>query len=243
MNAPRPVPGADADVPAEARALYPAVPGATPVDGRGPHWTAGDVVFWRESPHRGHPVRVVRDDERGLVAWLPRGSESVVARLPDGRDVRAVRPSERDPCTEVPTRRRWQGAGQVRVAPTGAPWSLWFFTGDDGGWTGVYVNVELPHRRGARTTVTHDLVLDLLVHPDGSWQYKDEDELADLEGAGTISPAFASWVRAQGAAAAELVERRGWPLDEGWESWRPPTGWDEPLPLPDDVRYAADELG
>ena len=30
-----------------------------------------------------------------------------------------------------------------------------------------------------------------------------------------------------------VVDPRAWPLDEGWESWRPPPGWDEPLALPD----------
>ena len=41
-------------------------------------------------------------------------------------------------------------------------------------------------------------------------------------------------VRAIGEQAAyELGHLRSWPLDEDWESYRPPTGWDEPLALPD----------
>ncbi|MBB2923990.1 DUF402 domain-containing protein [Cellulomonas cellasea] len=227
--------------PVEPLAGYPDVPGAVPA-GAGLAWSPGDVVLWRGSPHWAQPVRVVRDDARGLVVWLPGGSEQLVARLPDGRHVRSIPPSARDQASEAATRTRWHGAGQVRVAPTGAPWSLWFFTGEDGGWRGVYVNLELPHRRGERTTVTRDLVLDLVVHPDGTWQYKDEDELLDLEEGGAMSPALAAWVRAQGERAARLVERRGWPLDAGWESWRPPAGWDEPLPLPEGVTYGADEL-
>lgn len=232
---------APAPPPVEPLAEYPAAHGSVPADGSGPFWAPGDVVFWRGSPHWGQPVRVVRDDARGLAVWLPGGSEQVVARLPDGRHVRSIPPSARNQATEVPTRTRWRGAGQVRIAPTGEPWSLWFFTGEDGGWRGVYVNVELPHRRTGSSTVTRDLVLDLVVHPGGSWQYKDVDELLDLEGAGAMSAPLAAWVRAQGARAADLVERRGWPLDEGWESWRPPAGWDEPLPLPDDMEVGADE--
>jgi hypothetical protein len=227
--------------PAELLSTYPDTP-TTAWDGSGPSWDAGDVVFWRATQHWGQPVRVVRDDDRGLVVWLPTGSESLVARLADGRHVRRIPPAERDHATEVPTRSRWSGAGQLRVAPRGAPWSFWFFTGDDGGWTGVYVNLELPHRRSERETVTRDLVLDLVVQPDGSWRYKDEDELAALEGAGIVSPRLATWVREQGTRAAAVVESRAWPLDEGWERWRPPGGWDEPLPLPDDVAYDADEL-
>ena len=38
--------------------------------------------------------------------------------------------------------------------------------------------------------------------------------------------AIAEWAR------AELVERRDWPLDEEWTTWRPPADWTTP-PLPD----------
>ena len=41
-------------------------------------------------------------------------------------------------------------------------------------------------------------------------------------------------IRAIGEQAAyELGHHRSWPLDEDWESYRPPAGWDEPLVLPD----------
>ena len=41
-------------------------------------------------------------------------------------------------------------------------------------------------------------------------------------------------VRALGERARhELLDPWSWPLDEGWESWRPPPGWSEPLTLPD----------
>lgn len=41
-------------------------------------------------------------------------------------------------------------------------------------------------------------------------------------------------VRAIGEQAAyELGHLRSWPLDEDWESYRPPVEWDEPLVLPD----------
>ena len=41
-------------------------------------------------------------------------------------------------------------------------------------------------------------------------------------------------IRAIGEQAAyELGHLRSWPLDEDWESYRPPAEWDEPLVLPD----------
>jgi hypothetical protein len=31
---------------------------------------------------------------------------------------------------------------------------------------------------------------------------------------------------------ADPIESHAWPLDEGWKTWRPPEGCDEPLSLP-----------
>ena len=63
---------------------------------------------------------------------------------------------------------------------------------------------------------------------------KDEDELdAAVEG-GRYTPEQGAAIRAIGEQARyELGHLRSWPLDEDWESYRPPPEWDEPLVLPD----------
>ena len=42
-------------------------------------------------------------------------------------------------------------------------------------------------------------------------------------------------VTTPGRPDLSVIAPGAWPLDEGWETWRPPAGWDEPLWLPASV--------
>ena len=136
--------------------------------------------------------------------------------------------------------RTWRGPGILRVAPTGKPWSLWYFWDEAGAFTGHYVNLELVHERpvdGSPRVHTRDLTLDLWLEdgPDGPEVWlKDEDELDAAVAGGRSTAEQGAAIRAIGKQAGyELGHLRSWPLDEGWESYRPPPEWDEPLALPD----------
>jgi hypothetical protein len=202
--------------------------------GTPPYLERGEVVSW----HFGEWVdvlRVVRDDHRGLVAWLPSGSERIVARAVDGGGLRDRPVAERPHVERVLATATWRGPGILRIAPTGRPWSIWYFGDEEGRFEGHYVNLELPHRRpasGAARVHTRDLVLDLWLEGGECW-LKDADELDATAAAGRFTEEQAAAVRdLADLARRDLVEPNGWPLDEGWETWRPPEGWDEPLVLP-----------
>ena len=204
-----------------------------------PYAAPGDVVHW----HYGHGsdlLRVVRDDARGLVAWLPSGSQRRVPAPRDGLGARerslaerARIARERDYDLEV---RTWRGDGILRIVPTGAPWSVWLFW-EDGAFEGWYVNLEMPHRRppgGADHTHTRDLTLDLWLGADGDLWIKDEDELEAARLHGNKTNAQAASIRALAdRARVELIEPRAWPLDPTWVVWRPPAGWEAPLRFED----------
>ncbi len=201
--------------------------------GAPPYLEPGQVVSW----HYGEwvdVVRVVRDDERGLVAWLPSGSERIVARAVDGGGLRDRPVAERPTVERVLRKAAWRGPGILRVAPTRRPWSIWYFS-DGGRFEGHYVNLELPHERpagGAARVHSRDLVLDLWLE-DGECWLKDADELEASAAAGRFTHEQAAVVRdLADLARRDLVEPNAWPLDEGWETWGPPAGWDEPLSLP-----------
>jgi len=204
--------------------------------GAPPYFAAGDVVTWHY--RLGTDVlRVVRDDERGLVAWLPSGSERIAIVPLDGKGLRERSPAERARLVvsgEFGTRQDvWRGGGILRVAPTGVPWSLWYFW-DGEAFAGHYVNLELVHLRAGDRVLTRDLTLDLWLDTDGELWLKDEDELAAFAAHGLFSDEQAEAITALAdVCRRDLVDPRAWPLDEGWESWRPPPGWDEPLALPD----------
>ncbi len=203
-----------------------------------PYAALGELITW----HYGlsaDVLRVVRDDERGLVAWLPSGSEMLVSVPVGGGSLRDLPLDQRFSGPRQMRVRRWQGPGVLRVAPTGRPWSIWYFTDPtDGSFEGHYVNLELVHRRPAagRRVHTRDLILDLWVEDGETW-LKDADELASAVTAGRYTEEQGALVRdLADLARRELIEPRAWPLDEDWEDWRPPEEWDEPLSLSAPVR-------
>ena len=208
--------------------------------GRTPYLSPGQVMTWHY--RLGVDVlRVVRDDERGLVAWLPAGSQRLALVPRDGRGLRERTLAERAELAastdydHLP--RTWSGPGILRVAPAGVPWSIWYFREDDGSFGGHYVNLELTHERptsGEPCVLTRDLTLDLWLDVDGELWVKDEDELEAFAEAGRFTPVEAEVIRALAdRVRTEVVLPRAWPFDEGWEDWTPPPEWDLPLVLPD----------
>lgn len=115
-------------------------------EGDGPLGT-GSPVTDTSGPHFAQPVTVVRDDHEALVVWPPTGTPVLRASRADGR-------GKRDEPSTLFTTELVQEVGvhacfsQLRVAPTGRPWSVWvFFTEGTGDFAGWYVNLEKPHMR------------------------------------------------------------------------------------------------
>ena len=100
----------------------------------------------------------------------------------------------------------------------------------DESWTliGWYVNLQAPVVIRRNRFDTTDLALDVVVDPDGTWRWKDEDELKRLVELGGVSERQAAEVRAEGE---RVIAEAPWPT--GWEEWRPPAEW-TPLGLPMD---------
>ena len=184
-------------------------------------------------------MRVVRDDPLGLVAWLAGGTPVLAPTLPDGRHPRERPLAEMFTSPRVQGRMLWKGHGTLRFAPTGMPWSVWFFWGDEG-FEGWYVNLETPHLRDGHSTYSADHVLDVIVEPDRSWRLKDEHELQAAVEQGRFSAGEADGVRADAAAAVEALGRGDPPFgapDAHWRSWRPDPAWSVP-PLPAELEPA-----
>lgn len=202
-------------------------------------FSAGEQILWRYGRFT-ETARVVRDDARGLVVWIPSGSERLESVPADGRRTRDIPLHERFGVPTVTRQSTWTGPGVLRVAPSGKPWSVWFFRDAHAVPQGAYVNLEVPHRRGGAVhpgIFSRDLVLDLWIdagHPGSEdiW-LKDADELEAVVRQGRFTPAQADAVRAiADHAAREFVVDGRWPLDEGWERWSPDAAMDEPLALP-----------
>ena len=86
-----------------------------------------------------------------------------------------------------------------------------------------YVNLQTPLRKNGLGFDYTDLALDVVVAPDGTWAWKDEDDFVEAQRLGIVDRAAAAAVRAEGE---RVVAERPWPT--GWEEWRPDPSWPPP---------------
>jgi len=162
---------------------------------------------------RAQSCRIVEESAQAVVLWIPAGSP---AKVPgDGLRI----PGDDWELVDTAPRR-----DQICVARPGRAHSVYLFWTDDWQLDHWYVNFERPLRRSPVGFDTFDEKLDLIVRPDGTWRWKDEDE---LEQAAALDLLDADAVRTE----AERVLQE-WPFPVGWEDWRPDPSWPVPQ-LPD----------
>jgi hypothetical protein len=143
-----------------------------------------------------------------------------------------------------------------------APWVRYFFMGEapsaypapiipvaSGGkpgdrasrFYGWKVDIIAPFRRTEVGFDVSDEVLDIVVRPDRTYVWKDEEQMSRFVELGIYSQNDADRLRQAGLEVIELVERGASPFDGGWVDWRPPArkfipeapdGW-QYLPLAD----------
>ena len=74
-----------------------------------------------------------------------------------------------------------------------------------------------------------DLALDVLIDPDRTWRWKDEDELATFVTYGAFDAELAARARDEGLRVVEQAKRNEPPFCEPWrEEWRPDQAWRVP---------------
>jgi hypothetical protein len=79
-----------------------------------------------------------------------------------------------------------------------------------------------------------DQDLDIWVHPDCSWEWKDEDEMAErLAFPNHYWVHDADAVRAEGERVARVIDKGHFPFDGTWCDFRPDPSWQPPASLPD----------
>lgn len=152
--------------------------------------------------------RVVADDDQGLLMWIDSRSSFL------------------DPAAPGRTTFYTEGGALVLTPAASLHSLLWFFNGRND-FTGWYVNLELPATRWIGGLDIQDRALDLLVAPDRSWRWKDEDEFATR----VRDPAEARLIRGEGLRMISLAEQGVYPFDGTHCAFKPDPEW-EPSSLP-----------
>jgi len=174
-------------------------------------------------------MTVVADDERASQLFIRAGTPTLTRCDPEGVPLpRSLPYTERFSRAWVLGGGTWSEPHALMLTPTGAASSIWAFW--DGQWSfeGFYVNLQEPLRRTRFGFDTTDHVLDVVVEPDLSWRWKDEDELAEAIRLGRFTPEEAAAVRREGERVVAMLEARIWPFDLDWAHWRPDPAWPRP---------------
>ncbi|MGC5019959.1 DUF402 domain-containing protein [Micromonospora sp. DT47] len=169
------------------------------------------------------PMRVIADNEDGLLLWHPAGSDFARLVDADGKTQHEVTVDRmRDPKLTVLT---WQTYDILVLMPPQAAYSVWWFF-RDGAFTGWYVNLETPCHRQPNGVDTNDLILDIVVTPDRQWEWKDVDEFDGRIGNPLyFDRATADAVRAEGERLIKLIAAGDFPFDGTYTDFRPDQRW------------------
>jgi hypothetical protein len=142
---------------------------------------------------------------QGAPALYPVDVEGAEVRLPNPEPVLAERLTTRD---------------ALAILRPGSRHSIWLFWDPQGAFEHWYVNFERTLGWNGACFDMVDEKLDLIVTPDGTVRWKDEDE---LEHAASLGLVDAAKVRAEAERVLEAS-----PFLTGWEEFRPEPDW--PLP-------------
>ena len=188
----------------------------------------GDPILLRET-FRGRvwaarPATLVSDDGDLVAAYLPPGMRWM--RPVHARQGGRLRMPASEWALEQAT---WTRARMLHLMEPGEAHSvhLWWLAPDwrFGGW---YVNLQEPFCRTALGFDYMDHMLDIVIEPDLTWRWKDEDELDDAVSIGLVTQQWADEVRREGERVIERVEARQPPFCDGWELWQPDPSWSIP---------------
>ena len=178
--------------------------------------------IWRGHIWAARAATVVEDVHEQTTLFIPSGTTwmaptraGAILRLPD--EGFELAPSRYDEAHVLSF--AWPGVAYAVLLFFHQDWSAW-------SW---YVNLQDPLRRTAVGFDTMDHELDVIVELDGSWRWKDEDELAEAIARGLIPAEDQPLLRADGERAVGRIVGQVPPFHRDWTAWRPDSAWQPPV--------------
>ena len=198
-------------------------------------WNNGDVITYRWRRKQPFdvalPMRVVEDRDDLTVLYVAVGTPMKAEATADGRVMsREVAPFvERQRIVGGYVDWRWTTNHALMFAFPDSLASIWlFFKEDTWELNFYYVNIQAPLTRTEIGFDGADYMLDIVVQPDFSWEWKDLDEFADAREYEILPAVLLDQIQAAGDATIPLIESRGFPFNAGYETWRADPSWTVP---------------
>lgn len=202
-------------------------------------WQPGDQILVEMIgfgvPFLSVPTTVVSDTPELLVFFVASGTTYRTLALDDGTRIpRVVRPDDFERLATRYVLERYEHRNRLVVARPDRAYAI-YVNWNMPGWDHYewYVNMQTPFQRTENGFHSTDQVLDIIVYPDFSWTWKDEDELEESVEARRLSRTEADAARREGERVVRDIEARAWPFSAGYENWRPDPSWGIPA-FPDD---------
>jgi hypothetical protein len=199
-------------------------------------WKTGDTVSWRgihgNRVWHVQPTVVVQDRPDELVLTLLPGTECMAEEsYPKGKNHSRRWYDFRDQDWRL-EKYVWRTNRFLLLLQPGRFYStILFWNHASNEFLYYYINFQLPFQRSHYAVDTLDLELDLIIHPDFSYEWKDEEEYRKASDQGLISQEHVQCIEAEIPGILEKLVTRQYPFDGSWLDWIPDPGW-SPARLP-----------
>lgn len=206
-----------------------------------PIFEAGSVIVvaehWREQLWSASPQWVVESTANMLCTYQPAGTVSVRASNKGLPYAEGLSCSERKLAALA--------TGESRPARTSEnPSKLYVYTPgswarvnlgwnpSDGRFLGWYVNFERPAQATDDGISSKDLLLDLYINPDRSWEWKDREEFKAAVDRRIVEPELQDTFEGEAQRVIARAIAGVGAFDPRWQTFLPPASWGRPeLPI------------
>jgi predicted RNA-binding protein associated with RNAse of E/G family len=196
-------------------------------------WKPGDVIAWRgiyrERLWHVQPTILVRDSPEEIVLTLLPGTECIAEETyARGKKHGQRRWSFVDHEWKL-AKYTWQTNRLLLIFEPEKYYSIilfWNHTSND--FLYYYVNFQLPFKRNLSAVDTLDLDLDLIIHPDFSYEWKDIEDYQNAIAHGLILSEWSSAIETATDEVMGRLEKRQYPFDISWLDWKPDPDWQPP---------------
>jgi len=194
-------------------------------------WKPGDIIVWRgiyrNRVWHAQPVIVVKDTSEEIVVALLPGAEGVA---PEGYlDGKKPKWWDFNDKTWQLEKYHWRiNRLLILLAPQKYYATMFFWNGKSNEFLCYYINFQVPFQRSRDGIDTLDLDLDLVIHPNFSYEWKDVNEYQKAIDNRAIP---LDWIQEIDTAKQEILdklEQRQYPYDGSWLNWMPDPGWSPP---------------
>lgn len=196
-------------------------------------WKPNEIIPWRgiyrERIWHAHSTIVVKDSMDEIILALLPGAECIAPKGYLNGKTTLKRRWDYINTEWTLEKFSWQTNRLLILTEPGKYYStIFFWDNQSNKFLCYYINFQLPIRRNRHGLDTLDLDLDLVINPDLTFEWKDEDDYQKGIETGIILP---EWVEGIEHAKKEVLGRlasRGYPFDRSWLNWKPDVNWAPP---------------